>query len=336
MINISVRDNGSLLKDVPLENLADWIGHPNAVVWVDVQTHTMEEMAPLGKLFDFHPLALEDVAASHQRPKVDNYPGHVFIVFYEAVRDASGELLLHEVEFFLGHNYVVTVHDVELPSLSKTHQRWEASVTTMKHTVGTLIYAILDTVMDEYFPLLDDIASDLDELEDRVFENFSPDLMREALRLKHDLIALRRVVGPQRDVINVLLRREEDILADEAMPYIQDLYDHALRVVETVDAYREMISGVMDGFLSVQSNNINVIIHRLTIINLLFLPLAVLTGFFGMNFTMIPFDNRFLLVLALFLMVALPLALYLWLRSRGLDSSAHPRRRRPEESAADG
>lgn len=322
MITISVRDNGSLHRDEPLETLGKWLAHPNAVIWVDVQEHTPELMAELGRYFLFHPLALEDVERARQRPKIDYYPRHAFIVFYEASGSDDGGVALDEVELFLGPNYVVTVHDVPLESLRMTHQRWEASVPAMQHTVGTLIYAILDTIMDEYFPVLDRIAARLDELEDRVFDNFSPALMRDTLQLKHDLIALRRIAGPQRDVINVLLRREEDILADEAMPYIQDLYDHALRVVEIVDSYREMVSGVMDGYLSVQSNNINVVIHRLTVINLLFLPLAVLTGFFGMNLTAIPFDDPRLLPLALVLMVALPTALYLWLRRRGLGSTS--------------
>lgn len=322
MITISVRDNGSLYRDVPLEMLGEWLSHPNAVIWVDVQEHTPELMVELSSYFDFHPLALEDVARARQRPKLDYYPRHAFIVFYEASGSADGTVVLDEVELFLGPNYVVTVHDVPLESLRMTHHRWEASVSTMKHSVGTLIYAILDTIMDEYFPLLDQIAARLDDLEDRVFDKFSTDLMRETLQLKHDLIALRRIAGPQRDVINVLLRREEDILSDEAMPYIQDLYDHALRVVEIVDSYREMVSGVMDGYLSVQSNNINVVIHRLTIINLLFLPLAVLTGFFGMNFTAIPFDNPILLLMALLLMVLLPTVLYVWLRRRGLGGDS--------------
>ncbi|MDQ4077492.1 MAG: magnesium/cobalt transporter CorA [Chloroflexota bacterium] len=318
MLSITARRGEEWITDIQAHDLCKWVEGKKALLWIDVERPTEEDLALLTEQFGFHPLAMEDVRGDHQRPKVDLYEGYALLVFYAVSYDATQEGIdLHELEMFIGHNYVVTIHDGPIEELRETHARWEQNVAHMGEDMGILLYSILDTILDNYFPVLDWIAEQLDTLEGAIFSEFDTAVMKALLKLKQDLLRLRRVVGPHRDVVNMLLRGEQGILPAAALPYLQDLYDHALRIVEGVDMYREMISTVMDGFLSVQSNNINEVMQRLTIINLLFLPLAVLTGFFGMNFEMLPFDSPAILLLALMSMVALPTGLYLWLRWKG-------------------
>jgi magnesium transporter len=318
MLSIAAHHGKQAINGIDPGEIARWIGNHDTVLWVDILEPTEEDFLWLEREFRFHPLALEDVRNRHQRAKIDFYEGYAFIVFY-AVRfdESSARLDTDEVEIFVGSNYIVTLHDLPVSELEEIRARWDRNATRIGHDVTTLLYSILDTVIDGYFPTLDQIADQLDRLEDHIFREFDPEVLKDLLELKRDLLALRRVAGPQRDAINILLRDQTELLPDGALPYLQDLYDHSLRVVEAVDTYREMVTGVAEGFLSVQSNNVNEIMRRLTIINLLFLPLAVLTGFFGMNFEMLPFDSPVILVVALLSMVALPGSLWLWIRRRG-------------------
>jgi magnesium transporter len=318
MHTVSACNANQWIADVQPAQTTRWLHQPEALLWVDVEDPTQEDFDYLVREFNFHPLAIEDVQNAHQRPKIDVYEGHVFIVFYAIRYDAATfAAVVREVEVFVGANFVVTIHDGPLHELKDAHTRWKSNVRSIGSDKGALLYSILDSLLDNYFPVLDDVSERLDDLETLVFEDFNPDVLRALMQMKRDLLGLRKVVGPQRDVINVLLRGETDILPKEATPYLQDLYDHSLRVVEQVDTFREMVTTVAEGFLSVQSNNLNEVMKRLTVINVLFLPLAVLTGFFGMNFETLPFGSPYLLGIALFAMIAFPSALYLWLRRQG-------------------
>jgi magnesium transporter len=318
MLSISAHQGQAWIPDIAPRQLCEWVDQRDVLLWIDIEDPQEEDFALLQEQFEFHPLAIEDVRTSHQRPKIDLYDRYAFIVFYSARYDEQEHLVsTHEIELFVGQNYVVTLHDECIPELEETHTRWKENAAQISHDVSTLLYSILDTIMDGYFPVMDIVSERLDTLEARVFEEFDPEILRQVLDMKRNLLALRRVVGPQRDVLNVLLRGEVHVLPPEAMPYLQDLYDHALRVVENVDTYREMVMAVTEGFLTMQSNNMNEVMQRLTIINVLFLPLAVLTGFFGMNFEMLPFDNPLLLEVALIAMILFPAGLYLYLRWKG-------------------
>jgi magnesium transporter len=295
-----------------------WLDQADSLVWVDVVDPNEEDFTYLTEEFNFHPLAIEDVRTQHQRPKIELYEGYAFIVFYAARHNATTEEMdLCELELFVGQNYIVTVHDDPLEELDDAHKRWKGNVHHIGHDTGALLYSILDAIMDNYFPALDSVSEKLDDLESAMFGDYDDAILKQLLNLKRELLGLRRVVGPHRDIINVLLRGEAGILPEKATPYLQDLYDHSLRVVEQVDTYREMVTAVAEGFLSVQSNNLNEVMRRLTIVNVLFLPLAVLTGFFGMNFEDLPFHSAYLLGIALLLMIVFPSLLYIYIRRQG-------------------
>lgn len=316
MLQIAARAASDPVVAVPANELTEWLAKPNALLWVDIRKTNDDDYLWLARYFDFHPLAMEDVLDRHLRPKMDVFHDHAFLVFYGVKLDDANELALQEIELFIGSNYVVTVQDDPMPALEKAFQRWQSNNAPAGADVNTLLYMIMDSVLDVYFPVLDWVAERLDDLETRVLERYDVSVLRDVVQLKQGLLRLRKVVGPQRDMVNMLMRGECTFLPNTAETYLHDLYDHTLRIVESVDSFREMATTVMDGLRSAQSNEINEIMRRLTILNLLFLPLAVLTGFFGMNFESIPFSDPRLLGVALVAMMGLPLGLYMYLQHK--------------------
>ncbi len=315
MLTIAAHRGDTVVLDIKPEEVNTWLTQPDALIWIDICNTDDNDYLWLARYFDFHPLAMEDVLARHLRPKMDVFHDHAFMVFYGVkLNEAEGEIDLQEVELFFGKNFVITLHDTPITELQSAFRRWcDISAHFVADTVS-LLYMVLDTLLDNYFTALDWVAERLDDLETRVLEAYDKSVLRDVVQLKQGLLRMRKVVGPQRDAVNVLLRGEATFLTTMSQMYLHDLYDHTLRIVESVDSFRDMTATVMDGFRSAQSNEINEIMRRLTILNLLFLPLAVLTGFFGMNFEFIPFGNPALLIVALLGMIILPLGLYYYLR----------------------
>jgi magnesium transporter len=316
MLRIAARPAGEAVVDVPNSEINSWIAKPDTLTWIDVRHTDDADYLWLARYFDFHPLAMDDVLDTHLRPKMDVFRDHAFLVFYGIKVDEAEELTLQEVEMFVGSNYIVTVQDHPIPGLEQAFQRWQSNNSAFGGDTTTLLYNIMDSALDTYFPVLDWVAEKLDDLETRVLEKYDRIVLRDVVQLKQGLLRLRKVAAPQRDMVNMLLRGECSFLPTTSDTYLHDLYDHSLRIVESVDSYREMTTTVMDGLRSAQSHEINEIMRRLTILNLLFLPLAVLTGFFGMNFGSIPFESPILLGIALMAMVVLPLGLYRYLQHK--------------------
>ncbi len=303
-----------------LETISDYIDNPQATVWVDIAGPTDDDMACLRDEFQFHPLSLEDVARAHQRPKIEIYPTYYFLVFYtlDYVKP-EGPLGMCELDVFLGPNYVVTVHREGIHELVEVWERWQKRADGLGTDVGRLLYLILDSIVDQYFPVIDALADYVEDVEAHIFEKFDRAALQDIFSLKKDLLNLRRVVAPERDVLNVLLRRDPPILPSSAVLFFQDVYDHVLRVLDSIDTYRDLLSSALDAYLSVQSNNLNEVMRRLTVISTIFLPLTFITGFFGMNFSHLPFDNDTFMWISLAIMILLPLVMYLYFRWRGLS-----------------
>ncbi len=303
------------------EVISDHLQDPDAIVWVDIDDPQPEDLTTLRDEFQFHPLSLEDVTTPHERPKIEVFPTYYFLVVYSVNwSKETARLALQEMGLFAGKNYLVTVHKKPMPQLMHVLDQWQRNEHFMRSDVGTLLYMILDTLVDEYFPIIDAVADRVDELEDKVFEKFDRSALEDIFQLKRDLLGMRRIIAPERDALNVLLRRDPPILPADASVYFQDIYDHLLRILDSIDTYRDLLSSALDAFLSVQSNQLNEIVRRLTIISVIFLPLTFLTGFFGMNFpTAIHWDNPLTFYFAIGLMVAAPVVMLIYFRMRGLS-----------------
>ena len=252
--------------------------------WLDLSAPTLDDLHNLKKLFDFHPLALEDAEEFGQRPKLDNYGDYIFLVFYGAWRDHPNEQKpLHEVHMFISGKYLITLHRRPFPPL--TQQRDELEGRAL-HSEQFLIYRVLDALADSFFPVLSDIDDEIDELETAMLGRPTERQLARLFQLKRELVAMRKIVTPQRDIF----ARSVDELADlpglqlDERDYFRDIYDHLIRISDLIDSYRDLLSGAADLYLSTVSNRQNDVMKQLTIIATIFLPLAFITGFFGMNY----------------------------------------------------
>lgn len=304
---------------LPRDFVPDKLKDPDGLLWLDWLEPAVEDLDWLGKTFGFHPLALEDCVHQGQRPKVDDYRDYLFVVLHEMER-IGGCYELEELALFLGPNYVVTVHVAPIRAVDK-HLRYllEGQSRALKQTAGHLFYGLADSLVDDYFPILDELDDRLDVLEDAVLENPDPTAMQQLFDFKKDLGVLRKETGPMRDVFLLLTSRSYERLPDGVSFYLRDVYDHLVRIYERVDALRDLVSGAMDVYLSQVSNRMNAIMKQLALISTVFLPLTFITGIFGMNFGWSPqvqLDQGgwFWAVNASLLIIAL--AMILWFRHK--------------------
>lgn len=260
-----------------------------ALVWLDIADPQPDDIQLLSRELGVHALAIEDLEARRQRPKVDTYPDQHFIVTYEVRGDGRERLDLAEIHLIASARSLVSVHWGPSPALDDVRQRFRQRAGAIGHTVGALLYAVLDAVVDGYFPLLDRLSDRIDDLEDDIVSGEQrSDTLREVLTIKRELLELRRVLSPQRDVANHLLRRDVQLLDDEAAPYYQDLYDHLVRVLDALDLYRDLVASALDANLSVTSNTLNAVMKRLTAFTVVLMLPTLLASIYGMNFTALP------------------------------------------------
>jgi magnesium transporter len=258
-------------------------------LWVDFEAPSESESEILSTVFNFHPLAIEDCIAESQLPKLDDYGDYLFIVVHGARRgDAPGTFNTVEVNFFVGKRFLVTFHPQQSKSIDQTKQRCQRNPLNISKGVDFLLHEVMDGLVDEYFPLLDDIDEVIDELEREAFESASKNTLDRVFALKRDVTALRRVTAPQREIFNRLSRDPFLVISRRAAPYFRDIYDHLFRIAEIAESYKELTGGLMEAYLMVVSNRLNEVMKVLTLLATIMLPLTVITGIYGMNFEFMP------------------------------------------------
>jgi magnesium transporter len=283
----------SLERGVPAEEIHDYIRDPDNLVWMDVQDPGPGELSMLLEEFGFHPLALEDVAKGQQRPKVDEYKGYMFVVAYGVIPGATAqESQTVEVDLFIGRNYVVSVHRGRLPALEDALARWTRGGAMLKEGVGFLVYTVMDAIIDAYFPILDAIENDVDEAELALFSRALQDDTLNLLRRKQTLVTLRRVLYPLREIFGVFLRRDHAFFSPGTLIYFQDVHDHVLRILDVLEIERDRVSGVLEAYLTVVSNQLNRTMKRLAVFTVAVAILSAVFGAWGMNFAAVPMAHE--------------------------------------------
>jgi magnesium transporter len=252
-------------------------------VWIDVTGPDDGEAAMMRDLLHFHPLAIEDTRNQHQRPKVEEYPQHLFLILNPGEL-CDCEVQFRELDVFVAKNLVVTVHPKEEPALDEAQRRVSRLFPDTANAAHVL-YALLDTVVDGYFPMLDELGDEIDTLEDLVLEKPSHETLERLFRLKRQLVLIRKVVAPQRDAMTLINRRDLPYLETEQLSYyLRDVQDHLLRITDMADTFRDLLSSGIDLYMSATSNRLNRVVNRLTVVTIVIGVLAVITGFYGMNF----------------------------------------------------
>lgn len=309
------RESRTFTKVEDPDEISSYCSDPHSIIWVDVADPTSEDFDELGKEFGFHPLSIEDCRNEHQRPKVEEFQGYYFIVLYEAELIMGRHLELRELNIFLAKNYLVTVHSQSLRAIEIAERLWREWTDLAERGTGLLAYLLIDVIVDDYMPLLDSLSDRMDDLEDQIFVDFKPEALEEIFRIKKELLFLRRSVTPLRDVFNTLLRREQPIFSRETHIYFQDVFDHLIRVADTIDTLRDMLSATMDAYLSVSGNRMNIIMKRLTSISTILMSITLVAGIYGMNFEFMPeLKWRYGYVGAMMSMIVIGLAIYYYFR----------------------
>lgn len=280
----AARDESTLHAGVPQCRAEEFL-------WVDVCDPDEEDFELLQSRFHLHPMIVEDIKGREDRPKLHDYDEYLYIIFHAITFDhAKQEMHLHEIDCLVGPDYVVTIHAGHLQPFEDLRARWQAHPQLMQSGPAYLLYELMDEVLDDYFPALDALDEKIDSLEDRLFDddpNSTHKITADIFAMKRNVVRVRRVAGPTRDVVNILLRRDAEH-GGKHFAYFQDLYDHAVRIVDMADTFRDVLSGALDAYLAVESNHMNSIMKTLTSASIILLIPTLIAGIYGMNFEYMP------------------------------------------------
>jgi magnesium transporter len=275
------------LENFPVADISDHITDPAVVVWLDLCLADGESLEIVEEEFGLHALALEDALHAGQRPKLDHYSSHLFVSAYAvALDDRSAELASSEMAIFILPNALITVRKDHGFDIEQVVARWDNTPDLAKNGVGFLLYGLLDFIVDGHFTAVQVLDDCIDDLEDRLFEEDRDQVravQRRSFDLRKNLVLLRRLVLPMREVVNGLMRRDLHVVTEPLMPYYQDVYDHVLRATEWTESLRDMVSTILETNLTVQGNRMNLIMKKVTSwAAIIAVPTAV-TGFYGQN-----------------------------------------------------
>ena len=267
------------------------------MTWIDVVgLHDIELIAELGRLFGLHPLALEDVVNTGQRPKMEDYESNIFIVLrhfhHQPVAggaEGEEEMVPEQISMFVQPGLVITFQEVAGDAFEPVRDRLRRKAGRLpSRGADYLAYALVDALVDSFFPLLEHLGERIEDLEEELVDEPTPESLDSIYRLRRDLLLLRRAAWPKREMINSLQRDDNDLISDETRLFLRDCYDHAVEVLEIIETYRELGAGMLDVYLSSMSQRMNEVMKVLTIIATIFIPLTFIAGVYGMNFQYMP------------------------------------------------
>jgi magnesium transporter len=313
------RPDGGLEQDLSPARIREIVQSGEGELWVDIDSTSMHQHALLEKVFEFHPLSVEDTLSPATRVKFEEYPRYVFVVmavtrFDEATPDPF-DLATSNLYFFLGKNFLVTVHAIAPKSCGTVRERLMRNPELVARGAEMTMHNVIDQSVDAYFPLVEQLNALVDGLEERLFEKFDEKLIHEIFKAKRAAFSMRRHVGPLREVLNILTNRPCGYIRPETQLYYRDVYDHTIRIMESLDTVRDLLAGVLETYLSQTSNRMNRVMKQLSVVSTIALPLIVIGGIYGMNFSRIPLtDHPLGFYWALGGMAATAAALVWWLK----------------------
>ncbi len=265
--------------------------HTSSVSWINIDgVHDLNMVEKIGKNFGIHPLVLEDVVNTGQRPKYEDFEEYLYIVLKMIYYNGKDkEIKIEQVSLLLGKNYVISFQEQEGDVFEGIRDRIRTGKGRIrKEGADFLAYAILDAIIDGYFSILERIGEDIELIEEKLVKEPNPRILRTIHSLKRDMIFLRRSIWPLREVISGVMRGESPLVKKTTSVYLRDVYDHTIQVIDTIESFRDMVSGMLDIYLSGLSNRMNEVMKVLTIFASIFIPLTFIAGVYGMNFKFMP------------------------------------------------
>jgi magnesium transporter len=319
------QDGEEIHTDLALEEFKPALDNTEGLLWVDFEaTDPLDDEPILRDVFGFHPLAIDDALQESHVPKLDDWGDYVYIVLHAVVfnENSDDQLDTLELDIFLGKNYMVTHHDKAINAIDRVWDMAHRDQRHLKNGADHLLYRLTDEVVASYMPVVEAIDNEIDIAEDQVFDRPTPQTLEKIFTLKRATLHLRRIVGPQREVLNKLARDDFAVIDARARIYFRDVYDHLVRLHDITESLRDLVSGSLDTYLSVINNRMNDIMKTLTIITTLFMPISFVASFFGMNFftPTTPLEIWTGLpayIVTLGIIILTPVGMFWWIRQRG-------------------
>jgi magnesium transporter len=323
--------SGAIDLDWPAGRIAEAVADGGGTLWVDIlsPTNQLQGVESLFRdTFGFHPLAIDDALCESHSPKVDDWSQYLYLVFHSIdFAPETDDLRLHELDMFLGSNYLVTYHTEPisvLEAVRKNLSREGGAERLLKQGADHLLYQILDLGSDDFLTAIEHLDEAIDEAQDEVFHAPTTETLHKIFRVKRAALRIHRIIAPQREVLNRLARDQYAQIDAHDRVYFRDVYDHLVRLHDITETLRDLISGALDTYLSAISNRTNEIMKALTLVTVMFLPMSFLAGFFGMNFfgetlsfRSPPLPRALLFWTTCLVMLSTPLMMWLWARRRG-------------------
>jgi magnesium transporter len=283
MVSIYVHRDGRTESATSIDR--SWLNPSSGLsLWVDLAAPSIPELLLLSDTFRFHPLSVEDAKSAMQYPKAEAYDGYLYVILHGIDFHAGDHCFAtHDVDFFLGPHYLVTVHDGHSASIKELREHATRNAKILGEGPVALFHRIVDSMVDAYRPEVEKLDNRLDDLEKAIFERPEPTLVRKILEEKREVASLRRIITPQRDVIARLARRDFVDISTEMSFRFRDIYDHLVRIADDALIFQDRITGMLDAHLSNVSNRLNEVMKVLTVVATIFMPPTVLVGAWGMN-----------------------------------------------------
>ena len=316
--------NKPIRKELPPEEFIKAARDRRGLLWVDFENEPAETCLPILQAFGFHPLAIDDALQEVHVPKLDDWGDYLYIVlnYVDIHKNTTHwETETEELDIFLGANYVITLHDSPIPAINEAWVACDRDPRTLQGGPDHLLYKIADNIVAGYMPVVEKIDVAIDQIEDEVFDRPAPRTLEKLFALKRILQAMRRILLPQREVLNKLARDDYKVIDPRDRVFFRDIYDHLVRLHDLNESLRDLVSGALDSYLSVVNNRMNDVMKTLTIITTLFMPITFVTGFFGMNFFepvagLVGWTTREVFIATLSIMLLFPVGMFIWMRSR--------------------
>ncbi len=283
MIRSCVYAKKQLFTNLEFEETLRYLKSKKNFVWINLENPTPKELALIRSKLDFHPLTIEDVLNEHQRPKIDTYDDYIYIV----VKIPTGSDLEEDVtqlNIFLSYNYMVTIALKPLPFVDSVFQKASKSQNVLKRGPDFVAYLLLDSAVDSFFPIIEEMDDRVDEIEKEIFDEPDPETLSMLLDLKRKVLAVRRLSWPMRNILGVISRRDIKYTREENIVYFRDVSDHLIRITEMTDTVRDLIASSMEGYLSLVSNNLNIILKKLASLAAIITIPTLIASIYGMNF----------------------------------------------------